>query len=164
MPSTYTPLATTTLGSAQSSYTFSSISGSYTDLVLVMQAQWTTAGQSDCGLRFNSDTASNYSRTWLEGTGSAAASGRASNETAMYITGYFSNTISTQICQIMNYSNTTTYKTAINRESSNPADSYVAAKVGLWRSTSAINSVTVLGASKSFAAGSTFTLYGIKAF
>jgi len=35
MPITYEPIATTTLSSAQSSVTFSSISGSYTDLVLV---------------------------------------------------------------------------------------------------------------------------------
>ena len=34
--STYTPIATTTLGSAQADVTFSSISGSYTDLVLII--------------------------------------------------------------------------------------------------------------------------------
>ena len=32
---TYEPIATTTLGSAASTITFSSISGSYTDLILV---------------------------------------------------------------------------------------------------------------------------------
>jgi hypothetical protein len=159
---TYTPIATTTLGSATNSYTFSSIPSTYTDLILVMSTQWTTAGNSDAGLRFNGDTGSNYSRTWLEGNGSAASSGRATNETAMYIVGYFSNTISTQICHIMNYSNTTTNKTAINRESSNPANSNVAAKVGLWRSTAAINSVTIYHASNNFATGSTFTLWGIQ--
>jgi hypothetical protein len=161
--STYTPIATTTLGSSATSYTFSSIPSTYTDLVLVIQTQWTTSGNSDCGLRFNGDTGSNYSRTYVEGNGTSATSGRGSNENIMYITGYFSNTISTQIFQIMNYANTTTYKTAINRESSNPSDSNVGAKVGLWRSTAAINSVTIIGASKTFAAGSTFTIYGIAA-
>jgi hypothetical protein len=39
MASTYTPIATTTLGSAAASYTFSSISGTYTDLVLRIQWQ-----------------------------------------------------------------------------------------------------------------------------
>ena len=162
MAKTYEPIATYTIQSAQTSYTFTAIPSTYTDLVLVMQTQWTTAGNSDAGLRFNSDTGSNYSRTWVEGTGTAPVSGRGSNETVMYIVGYFSNTISTQICHIMNYANTTTYKTAINRESSNPSDSNVAAKIGLWRSTVAINSVTIYG-TKSFATGSTFTLYGIKA-
>jgi len=118
--STYTPIATTTLGSAQSSVTFSSISGSYTDLILVMSAQYTTSGQKDSWLRFNSDATSVYSRTWIEGTGSAAASGRASNENRLYIMGYFADAISTQICHIMNYSNSTTVNTAINREESNP--------------------------------------------
>jgi len=159
---TYTPIATTTLGSSTSSYTFSSIPSTYTDLVLVVQTQWTTSGNSDAAVRFNGDTGTNYSRTWVEGNGTAASSGRASNENQMYILGYFSNTISTEIMQIMNYSNTTTYKTAINRESANPADSNVGIKCGLWRSTAAINSITLLG-SKSFAAGSTFTLYGIAA-
>jgi hypothetical protein len=36
MAITYEPIATTTLGSAAASVTFSSISGSYTDLVLVV--------------------------------------------------------------------------------------------------------------------------------
>ena len=66
--STYTPLSTTTLGSAQATVTFSSISGSYTDLVLVMNTIGTSAG-GDVQVQFNSDTASNYSCTILYGTG-----------------------------------------------------------------------------------------------
>ena len=37
MAATYTPIATTTLGSAGTSVDFNSISGTYTDLVLVIQ-------------------------------------------------------------------------------------------------------------------------------
>ena len=36
MASTYEKIATTTLGSATASYTFSSISGTYTDLILIL--------------------------------------------------------------------------------------------------------------------------------
>ena len=42
--STYTPLATNTLSSSSASITFSSISGSYTDLVLVMNRKQNIAG------------------------------------------------------------------------------------------------------------------------
>jgi hypothetical protein len=59
----------------------------------------------------------------------------------------------------MNYSNSTTYKTILGR--SNAATSGTSAAVGLWRSTSAINSIEI--GTVSFTAGSTFSLYGIAA-
>ena len=64
----------------------------------------------------------------------------------------------------MNYSNTTTNKTVLAR--GNRASSGVVAQVGMWGNTSAITSITidnVDSASANFVAGSTFTLYGIKA-
>jgi len=65
----------------------------------------------------------------------------------------------------MNYSNTTTYKTLLTR--ANQASNGVDACVGLWRSTAAINAVsiatTAYGGSSSVQTGSIFTLYGIKA-
>ena len=39
MPATYEPIATTTLGSAQATVTFSSIPGTYTDLVLITNSR-----------------------------------------------------------------------------------------------------------------------------
>ena len=62
---------------------------------------------------------------------------------------------------IQNYANTTTYKTMISRASD--ATQNAIAYVGLWRSTSAINSITLSVSAGTFAIGSTFTLYGIKA-
>ena len=56
---TYTQIATTTLGSSQSTITFSSISGAYTDLVLVVTAKVSSA--TDLWVRANSDSGSNYS-------------------------------------------------------------------------------------------------------
>lgn len=161
MPSTYTPIATTTLGSAASSVTFSSISGTYTDLILVFSGQFSAAGKQ-IALQFNSDTGTNYSATNLGGTGSAAESTRDSNKGYMPL-GYMptANAQLTSVLQIMNYSNTTTNKTALAR--SNDAGGYVSAVVGLWRSTSAITSVTALAyTGANFNSGSTFTLYGVK--
>jgi hypothetical protein len=68
----------------------------------------------------------------------------------------------TEIVQIMNYSNTTTYKTLIQR--SNLAQTGVSTMVGLWRSTSAVNVLTYYCSNATtFEAGFTATLYGIKA-
>jgi hypothetical protein len=157
MPITYEKIETTTLGSAASSVTFSSISGSYTDLVLVANIDATD--YTSVWLQFNSDTGSNYSRTILVGDGTSATSDRSSNATNTAIA--VANTEwGTMIFQIMNYSNSTTYKTALARSANN---SQTRAGVGLWRSTSAITAVKVGISAADFNSGSTFTLYGIKA-
>ena len=161
--STYTPIATTTLGSDQASVTFSSISGSYTDLVLVSNVKVSSAGEA-VQIRFNSDSGNNYSYTQLSGNGTSAASSRSRNTSIIYISNDGSATnYGTAITQIMNYSNTTTYKTTLGRFSEASATSW--ADVGLWRNTAAITSVTlnVSGTSKNLSSGSTFTLYGIAA-
>ena len=161
MPSTYTPLATTTLGSNQASYTFSAISGSYTDLILVINGKHSANQNEDYGLRFNSDTGSNYSSTYLLGSGTAALSGRVSNLTKT-ISGWLNATdIGTYIDHIQNYSNTTTYKTVISRGAQTDSDTYLSANVSLWRNTAAITSITVVPAAASLATGMTLTLYGI---
>ena len=67
------------------------------------------------------------------------------------------------ILQVQNYSNTTTYKTALMRE--NYATGAVTALVALWRSTAAINSITIFneGGAIDIISGATLTLYGIAA-
>jgi hypothetical protein len=62
MTATYEKIATTTLGSTTATVTFSSISGAYTDLVLVERLVKSITGGS-LQVRFNSDTGTNYSAT-----------------------------------------------------------------------------------------------------
>jgi len=129
--STYTPIATTTTSGSQASVTFSSISG-YTDLVLIISAKDNNASlDGNANLTFNSDTGSNYSTTYLYGTGSVAGSTRVSGstQTPVLVTGSTANNFGTTIVNIMNYSNSTTYKTVLSR--GNAAESVVAARVGL---------------------------------
>jgi hypothetical protein len=168
MPTTYTPLATTTVGSATSTVTFSGISGAYTDLVLVISGRSTVAGQSSDGLavRVNSDTGTNYSVTAIRGNGSAAASSQNTNDTYYRLASFAmtgataaSGTFSATTIHFMNYANTTTNKTIIARQ--NVASDGVAATVGLWRSTAAITSISCVGYSGNIDAGSTFSLYGV---
>jgi hypothetical protein len=158
--STYTPIYTTTLGSAQASVTFNSFSG-YTDLIIVAQSKITPTGSGSMWFQANGDTATNYSDTLLTGNGSAATSFRHSNVDRAYY-GDASNTdFQTTILQFQNYSNTTTYKTALIR--SNVTSSTLSGVVAMWRSTSAITSITLGTNSTTLIAGSTFTLYGILA-
>jgi hypothetical protein len=163
MASTYTPIATQTLGSTAATVTFSSISGTYTDLVLVASSGGSTT--LDMRMQFNSDTGTNYSRTYLSGDGTSAFSGRASNGANIGATAYASITTtlsaSTILINIMNYSNTTTYKTALSR--ANTASLGVDAVVGMWRNTAAISTISLNTSTGTFSIGSTFTLYGIKA-
>jgi hypothetical protein len=65
------------------------------------------------------------------------------------------------LVNVMNYSNATTYKTFLAR--GNIAAGGTEAVVGLWRNTAAITSLELLPTASTFATGSTFTLYGIKA-
>ena len=162
MASTYTPIATYTVSSAQSSYTFSSIAGTYTDIILVFNGTCAT-GTTSMNITVNSDTGSNYSMTRLYGNGTTAYSERQSNVASM-IVGIVGTTQSMNIVQFQNYSNTTTYKTVLSRQSvpSDP-DIAVAAGVGLWRNTAAITSMTITAPPRNFQTGSTFTLYGIEA-
>jgi hypothetical protein len=160
---TYTLIASTTIGTATGTVTFSSIPATYTDLVLVIQYQ--SAANCVANITFNNDTGSNYSTTYLSGNGTTAASARGSNETSIgtvYTGASFNGKLGQVTIQVQDYSNATTYKTAINRTSS--AGGEATATVGLWRSTAAINRVDVTGTSgATFASGSTFKLYGIEA-
>jgi len=158
MPATYEPIATNTLTSAQSSVTFSSISGSYTDLVLVFT---NTHSGSLAGVylsQINGDTGSNFSETKLYGTGSVAGTDRNQNTTSVNI-GLSNSSQCNNIWYFMNYSNTTTYKTVLAR--GNSAAGQTRTSAALWRSTAAITSFKIDGVT--FDIGSTFTLYGIKA-
>jgi hypothetical protein len=162
MPSTYEPIATNTLGTAVSTVTFSSITGTYTDLVLVFQGG--SSIDANARLRVNGDSSTNYSWTQLAGNGTGAASFSGSSDTSWLVNRYAylqNNLNANMIFNFNNYSNTTTNKTVINRANSaaNGADT----TVGLWRSTSAITSITFSLSGGNYIVGSTFTLYGIKA-
>jgi hypothetical protein len=159
---TYTPIATQTLTTTAASVTFSSISGSYTDLVLVFSAKITT-GSPTSRLQFNGDTSTSYSATMLYVDTSSIGGVRVSNESSAN-TGALSDGFGITTINLNNYSNTTTYKTAFSRYNSLGA-SYkeIGSKLNLWRNTSAITSIVVFPASSTFTSGSTFTLYGIAA-
>ena len=156
---TYTPLATTTLPSDQNTITFNSISGSYTDLVLVMS--FTYGSGTSAGIRFNNDSGTNYSWTYMFGSGSAPTS--ASIVSDSIGVGYLNSTshYGTVICNIMNYAGSK-YKGVLTANLD--PQNRMQRDFGYWNSTAAITRLDIIGASSGvFTAGSTFTLYGIAA-
>lgn len=155
--STYSQISTTTVSSATSTVTLSSIPQTYTNLVLIING--TASTQTDLNYTFNGSSASNYSRTYLLGNGSSVITGRDSNGTYLPIS-FLDTSQTTCIVSFPQYSNITTFKTALER--ANNASSVANTIVGLWRSTAAITSMTLTTSGGTISTGTTFTLYGIK--
>jgi len=164
MPATYEPIATTTLGSAASSITFSSIPATYTDLRVVIVGQ--LSGNGYYAFRFNSVSTNTYSGTFLIGNGSAASSARIGAYSSGYLhySGFIPTTQWTMATlDVMNYAGSTNktcltdYSGDINGSGSKELG------VNLWANTAAINSIIIRtdGAGQ-YIAGTTATLYGIK--
>lgn len=165
--SAYEMISTTTVGTAVATVTFSSIPATYTDLVLVCSARTARAATSDnLIVRFNSDTSTIYSSTNLFAD-TAPGSARSTGDTSCFWSyipsaSQASGIFGVATMNIMNYSNTTTFTTAISKSGNKNAQLETTAN--LYRSTSAISTLTMLsGTASNIAVGSTFTLYGIKA-
>ena len=159
--STYEKIDKVTTSASQPSVTFSVIPSTYTDLRLVVNGGASVYG--GFRLRLNGDTASNYSGTYILGTGSGSGSSGRDTSLTYGSAGYPLTTTldSMHTVDFLNYSNATTYKTWLVRSSD--AASITLAQVQLWRSTAAINSILLYPASGNFVNGTTLTLYGIKA-
>lgn len=151
-------IARTTLSATTSTITFTGIPGSYTDLVIISNGTFNT-GDNGYTLQFNGDTGTNYSTTYVYGNGTSAASTRTTSATSINA-GRMDTTAGVGVTNIMNYSNSTTYKTVITRGGSG---TLTTANAGLWRSTAAVTSLTVAcpAGISNFVSGTTFTLYGI---
>jgi hypothetical protein len=165
MASTYEKIATTTLGSAATTITFSSIASTYTDLIVVVQGTYSTSDDI-ISLTYNNDTGTNYSSATMYGNGTSAASYRTSSASSIQV-GWYPHTggaavVSNMVLHIFNYSNSTTYKTNISRADTSNVQG-AAARVGLWRSTAAINRIDLTMLAGNLQTGTTATIYGIKA-
>lgn len=166
MPATYEKIATTTLGSATSSISFSSISSAYTDLRIILNVQNDGAAGNDVWLRFNSDTGTNYSSTLLFGDGSSATSFRRTSDTRILAYNFqggatTSNTWGMAMIDVFSYAGSTnkTVLSAVALDYNGGGNS--GRSVGLWRSTSAITALSLTSSSANFNTGTTATLYGI---
>lgn len=174
---TYSTIQTITAANSNSSdYSFTNIPATFTDLVVVAfvrgAASQTTQQFAmyvgDASTLFQSNQ-NNYNI--LFGTGSSIGATRTNNASGMFQYGGMpggsstANTWGVFTFNIMNYANTTSFKTILSRngvDTSGAGNMAVAAHV--VRTTTALTRVGLASyGDGNFAAGSTFTLYGIKA-
>ena len=166
--STYTPIETKTLASNTTTVTFSSIPSTYTDLVLVFQAASNNSNGTAVRMRFNGSSASEYSTTFVDGTGANIISARTGTQTQMDLgwrtgidSGVWNNVY---LMNFLNYSNPNINKPVL--WTCGGIATAVDLASGLWRNNAAINSISLtIGqpSSADFLAGCVLTLYGITA-
>lgn len=163
--STEVAIATTTLSSAASTITFSSIPNTYTDLRLVISnIRLESAGSQATIIRFNGDTATNYSQTDLYGFGASAGSSRTTSVSYIYLN---EDAMSTTVpsffaIDIFSYAGSANKTLLIASSEDKNGSGSVSRICGLWRSASAITSLTISQWSGiNYTVGTTATLYGI---
>jgi len=166
MAVTYEAIATYTVSSSVATITLSSIPQTYTDLVLVA-ALTASDNPATVIIRFNNDSANNYSQITMAGASYGATTEKETNQGRINISataGAPSASPALFNASLLNYSNTTTNKTLLSRWSNGSTTGQSAqAVVGLYRSTSQISRIDLFAFSSTFTNGSVFTIYGIKA-
>jgi hypothetical protein len=166
----YDALATVTPNGSVSSVSFVGIPSTYKHLQIRMIVQSTYTGASTSymyPIRCNGDAGNNYSMHSIRGNGSSvSASGSGSRDNMFagdFPTANVSNTFGTIIIDILDYQNTSKYKTFRTLEGYDVNGSgQVNYTSGSWQSTAAITSITLPDAYLNWSAGSSFALYGIK--
>ncbi len=161
----YESIATATGTGSSGTITFSSIPSTYTHLQVRFNAIGTTSAR--IYMRFNGDTASNYNTHCLIGDGSTAfATNYAQSQMTIAQDGYGISTTypNVGIVDIIDYASTTKNKTirVLTGMDKNTTLGEVGLYSGLWRSTSAVNSIVVRLDAGNFTTTSTVALYGIK--
>lgn len=157
----YDALSTVTVPSGGvASITFAGIPQGYKHL----QIRYSGFVSNDAWMRFNGDTGSNYARHSLYGNGASAAAFAGTNQTVIGFTYTASNTNpGAAICDILDYTNTSKYKTArvLNGDDQNGSGIIMLAS-GIWMNTAPITSITIYDDNSSFSQYSQFTLYGVR--
>lgn len=163
---TYDLIASNVLGTSAASITFSSISSSYRDLVLVARMFGSTPDVArEMRLRVNSDTGSNYSSVSMNGDGSSATSATSTISYGQLGTADTTKPI-LSILQFLDYSATDKHKPILLRANrpeviTGYTTTGADAKAIRWANTAAIDTILLYPSSGNIEAGSSFYLYGI---
>lgn len=163
MPVTYENIATATGNGSSGTITFSSIATSWTDLRVILSGT-TTAG-SVLGMRFNGDSGNNYAQTYMSANGSTASASRENNQNRNYLhslVGVSTSITNTFTIDVMSYLAAVNKTILITASLDFNGSGAVEREVANWRSTSAINSISIITGAGAFSTNFTATLYGIK--
>lgn len=167
MIQTYLAIASQTLTANAGSITFSSIPQTFTDLVLIIRTRAYSNGNGS--ITFNGDTGLNYNRLSMGSNGTSPNGGNATGVGAIPVDFNGSNIDSsftaanvggTVIVNIFSYTNTSRNKTVLSQAGASALGTDRV--LGLWRSNSAITSITFTGPGN-LASETVAALYGIKA-
>jgi hypothetical protein len=160
----YESIATVTVGAGGSStFTFSSIPSTYTHLQV--RAFWLNSANSNNWFRLNGDTGANYAGHELGGDGSStyATSYTSNSDGALFAYASTSTAAGVAVIDILDYNDTNKFKTTRTLSGQDRNGSgLIVLRSNLWRSTSAVTSLTFYSQSGSFSQYSSFALYGIK--
>lgn len=167
------PIASQVLTGNTATVTFSNIPQEFTDLRIVTFARTTFSNLSESlALQYNSDNSALYSAVSVV-TADTIYHGKQSGATSHIFSQVAANTAptgtySTTVTDIINYANTTSFKSTLTRHScdyNNSGSSAVGWYAMLYRSTNAISSFAITSANgANLMPGSTFTLYGVRRF
>jgi hypothetical protein len=169
----YDSISTVTVGSGGSaSVTFSSIPATYTHLQIRGISKTDRANRfgDTFNVRFNSDTGSNYAWHELYGNGGAATASAGASATFMRlgrtsaVDAAINDIFGAQVIDILDYADTNKYKTTRSLDGDDlNGEGYVGIWSGLWQSTSAVTSITLIpNLGTNWVQYTQFALYGIK--
>lgn len=166
-----TLISTVTVGAGgAASIDFTSIPGTYTDLMVVLSGRSSLSGRgNNVFCKFNNDSATASSSRWLNGDGSTASSSSDSGGTSGILIRLASdgstetaNTFSNVSIIIPNYAGSTNKSLSADTVTEdNFATAYQAITAGLWPSTAAISRVTLTPQGNTWLQYSSASLYGI---
>ncbi len=170
MAITYKKIASVTVGAGgAANIEFTSIPGTYTDLILHASTRSNRTDYASDNLRmtFNNDT-TGYTTRRLEGSGSAATSD-VNTSTTSFLLGYTdgdtmtASTFASQMIYVPNYAGATNKSVNADGVTENNATFAMSSlAAGLWANTSAITSIKLFPqVGTLFKQYSTATLYGI---
>jgi hypothetical protein len=166
-------LADTTLGSAATNITFTSISASYKHLRIILQTRGDTAGTVEAfNMQFNGDSSTNYDQQRITGNNATPSAAAAAAQTSLRCgvqpgAGAARGAIfGSTVIDIPNYAGTTAEKSFVSTSASvdsTAANCFTECDGGSRRNSSALNAVKFIpGGSVNFVTGSRGTVYGAK--
>jgi len=162
---TYDKIASTTLVSATSTVTFSSIPQTYTDLVIVFSGK--AANNTDAQVRVGGsntpDSSASYSRHFMFGYSGGLVVDTIASLNGFIFSPYNENT--NLVMVLHSYTNPNIYKPVLIRNGPKPSagDNLTYISANIWRDATAINCVQFYSPTHNFSIGSMFSIYGIAA-
>jgi hypothetical protein len=164
-------ISSQTLSSSTASFSFNSITDTFTDLLIVgsIRVEEGSFTNEQIRIRFNGVSTSSYSHTFLRGDGGGMNSARGSSQTSGFVglmntTATTSNAFSSFSIYIPSYLSSTSKQTStLAIMEDNGTTAYSTTLSNLAAISAAITSITfTTGNARNFVSGTSFYLYGIK--